>query len=139
MRNYWRVQNSAGELVWATASTDANGLNDLVFFTNLLQVLSLEQGESPLFANVGIAAQQSILQQVWPDFSVAQTQQLFSPYFASLTISKVQNPVPDEPTYDIFVIAHSGANLNVNLVPTTGVLATPQGQPITLGGVEIQV
>lgn len=139
MRSYWRVQNPNGELVWTQVSTDANGFNDLVYFSSLTQCLQLEQGESPFYGNSGIAAQQSIIQQVWPDYSVAQTQQQFAPYFASLQISKVQNPDPPEPTYDIFVIAHSGANLNVNLAPSTGVLATPQGQPITIGGVEIVV
>ena len=64
-------------------------------------------------------------------------QQQFSPYFVSLRISKVQNA--PQPTYNIFVIAHSGANLNVNLVPSTGVLATPAGRPITIGGLEIAV
>lgn len=137
MRNYWRVKNSAGKLVWNEVNTDVNGHNDLVYFSNLTQVLQLEQGESPFYGQSGIAAQQSILQQVWPDFSVAQTQQQFAPYFASLQVSKEQNA--PEPTYNIFVIAYSGANLNVNLVSSTGVLATPQGQPITLGGLEIVV
>lgn len=139
MRNYWRVKNSAGTLTWIEVDTDANGFNDLVYLSNLTQVLQLEQGESPLYGQFGIAAQQSIIQQVWPDFSVSQTQQQFAPYFANLQISKVQNPNPPEPTYNIFVIAYSGANLNVNLVPSTGVLATPQGQPITIGGLEISV
>lgn len=137
MRNYWRYQSPSGQLQWITVSTDANGFNDLVYFSNLLQVLQLGYQESPLYGQYGIAAQQSILQQVWPDFSVAQTQQQFAPYFASLQISKVQDAL--EPTYNVFVIAYSGANLNVNLVPSTGVLATPQGQPITIGGLEIVV
>lgn len=137
MRNYWRVQNSAGELVWAEANTDVNGYNDFVYFTNLLQVLQLGLGESPFYSSTGIPAQQSILQQVWPDFYVAVVQQQFAPYFVSLLISKVQNA--PRPTYNIYILAHSGASLSVNLVPSTGVLATPQGQPITIGGLEIEV
>jgi len=137
VRNYFRFATSSGQLVWVEVQTDSNGLNDLVYFTDLLQVLQLGYGESPLYANYGIPAQPSVVEQVWPDFYVAQVQEQFAPYFASLRISKVQNA--PRPTYNIFIITHAGANLNVNLTPSTGVLATQDKRPITIGGLEIQV
>lgn len=137
MRNYARLPVKGGGYRWAVVSTDANGFNDLVYLSNLIQVLQLELGESPFFANVGIPAQESILQQVWPDFYVAQVQQQFAQYFVSLTISKQSGT--NTPTYNIFVITHSGANINFAVNASTGVLATETGAPISIGGFEIQV
>ena len=56
MRNYWGFANKEGQLVWVVVETDANGFNDLVYFSNLLQVLQLGLGESPFFSNFGIPA-----------------------------------------------------------------------------------
>jgi hypothetical protein len=74
----------------------------------LIQVLKLNLGESPFYANYGIPAYKSIVQQIFPDFYVAQTQQQFAPYFASLTIVKENSPTP---TYNISVITHNGAKI----------------------------
>ena len=136
MRNYFRVQTANG-LVWVEATTDANGFNDLVYLTNLIQVLQLQTDESPLYGNWGIPAEQSILQQVWPDFDVTQVQQQFAPYFALIVINKV--PKAPEPTYNIFVITHAGARLGYTLNAGPGVLSTQSGQPITFNDIEIEV
>ena len=102
MRVYGR--DSTGK--WIVVSTDANGLNDNVYLTALIQCLKLNLNESPFWGNWGIPAQQTIIQQVFPDFYVALMQQRFSQYFASLIISKVQGSVT--PTYTINVITNQG-------------------------------
>src|ERR1700690_1169588 len=85
---------------WTQVTTDADGSNDLVWVTTLAQVLLLNLGESPFYANFGIPAHQSVMSRIFPDYYVAYTQRQFSKYFASLIISK--QPLPD-PTYIINV------------------------------------
>ena len=116
MRTYGRYVNSQGQRVWAEVSTDANGFNDLVYVTTMCQCLLLNLGESPFYANYGIPAKQSIIQQIAPDYYVAQTQKQFAPYFANLVISKRSgNP----PTYQISVTTQQGVKLNINVpIPT---------------------
>ena len=109
MRIYGRITNPDGTKTWVKVSTDANGQNDMVYLTNLAQVLLLNLGESPFYANYGIPAHPSVVSQVFPDFYVAYTQQKFAQYFASLLVSK--QPLPD-PTYTINVTTHSGVKLN---------------------------
>jgi hypothetical protein len=111
MRTYGRVPTQTG-LKWQEVTTDANGNNDLVYVTTLCQVLLLNLGESPFYATYGIPAQQSVLQQVFPDYYVALTQQLFAPYFASLLISRT-NTRP--PTYQVNVTTHQGVKLNASV------------------------
>lgn len=138
MRNYWKVPNKAGKLVWVMVETDAAGFNDLVYLSNLCQVLQLGLGESPFWANSGLPAVQSVLQQVWPDFYVAVVQEQFAPYFASLQITK--DDTATKPTYNVNVITHSGASLAVNLTQAGGVLATETGAIIlTEAGQSIQI
>lgn len=94
-------------------ATDANGNNDMVWVTTLIQTLKLNLGESPFYAAYGIPAQQSVMQQVFPDYYVALTQQAFAPYFASLVISKQDNTVT--PTYQVNVQTHQGVVLNTSV------------------------
>lgn len=98
---------------WVEVDTDANGYDDNVWLTTLCQVLLLNLNESPFYANWGIPARQSVLQQVPPDFWVTFTQQNFSQYFASLIIAR--EPINDPPTYRINVITQQGAKLNFTL------------------------
>ena len=103
---------------WVEVSTDANGYDDAVYLTTLAQVLKLNLGESPFYANYGIPAEPSVVQQVQPDYYVAVTQQQFSPYFMSLIIAKVpQSPNQPTPTYRVNVITHQGASISMT-VPT---------------------
>lgn len=85
--------------VWTEVSTDIAGFNGNVYLTNVVQVLKLSLGESPIFGSYGIPAQQSVITQVAPDFYAAATQAQFSPQFASLSITRVQGSFP--PTYDV--------------------------------------
>jgi hypothetical protein len=115
MRTYGRTYyyDDDGELVgkgpWEMVTTDANGRNDMVMLTTLAQVLLLNQGESPFYAQYGIPARQSVMQQIFPDYNVVFTQQVFAPEFASLVVKKRDDPTP---TYDINVITKLGVRLN---------------------------
>jgi hypothetical protein len=112
LRTYGRVGqvNGMGG-TWVTVTTDADGYNDAVMLTTLCQTLKLNLGESPFYA-VGIAAQQSVIQQVFPSYSVNQTQKLFAPNFASLVITQAPGPTP---VYYVQVITHSGAILTATV------------------------
>jgi hypothetical protein len=117
MRTWGRVGqvNGVGG-TWTEVSTDpTTGDNSYVWLTTLVQVLKLGRNESPFYANWGIPAQQSVVQQVFPDLFVALTQQQFAPYFASLIVAKV--PAQDVrgvpyPNYRVNVTLLNGAAIN---------------------------
>jgi hypothetical protein len=92
--------------------TATNGDDSNVWITNLLQCLQLNLNESPFFASYGIAAKQSVAQQIFPDFDVAKTQQQFSQYFASLIIAKQTLP---RPVYKVNIITFSGAKVSAQV------------------------
>jgi hypothetical protein len=112
MRTYGRVYNTDETYRWVEVDTDANGYNDAVYLTTLVQVLKLNLGESPFYANYGIPAHPSVVQQVAPDLYVALTQKQFSAYFASLIIAK--SPLPT-PTYEINITTHLGAKISASI------------------------
>ena len=114
MRTYGRTYDEYGVPTWVEVSTDANGYNDAVYLTALCQVLQGSPGESPFYANYGIPAQQSVLQQVPPDYYVAVTQRQFAPYFASLQVTKimaVDNRKVPFPAYKVVAITNHGSIL----------------------------
>ena len=120
MRTYGRVPvdplDPKGPQRWVVVTTDANGYDDAVWLTTLAQSLKLNLSESPFYAQYGIPAKQSVLQQVMPDFNVAFTQQRFSQYFATLLVTKLDSP---DPVYNISVTTHAGAKLSGSVpVPT---------------------
>jgi hypothetical protein len=107
---------------WVVVNTDANGFNDMVWLTTLIQVIKLNLGESPFFANYGIPAHPSVVVQIAPDLYMNNIQQQFSQYFLSLIIAKLPNqPDPDvgapSPSYNVSVITTYGAYLS-QVVPT---------------------
>ena len=107
MRTWGRINGT-----WVEVSTDANGYNDMVMLTTLIQTLKLNLGESPFYADRGIPAQQSVIQQIQPDYYVLRTQQLFAPFFAALLVARLPNaPNNPKPTYDINVTTQSGSTL----------------------------
>ena len=110
MRTYGRIENELGVKTWVTITTDDAGFNDNVYITTLIQCLLLILGESPFHANYGIPAQQSLVQQVFPDFYVAQTQQQFSGFFSNLMITK---EVSANPLYRVNVVRNTGAKSEV--------------------------
>jgi hypothetical protein len=115
MRTWGRVGqvNGLGG-TWTEVTTDANGYNDAVYLTTLIQCLKLNLGESPFFANYGTPAEPSVLTQVQPDYYVLQTQQQFAKFFGSLIISKTQPTKvtnPAKPTYSVNVVTQQGSTL----------------------------
>lgn len=110
MRTWGRLADGT----WEEVTTDANGFNDEVYLVTLIQVLKLSPGESPFYANFGVPAQASVLNQLFPDFYTNLTQQQFSPYFASLTITRSQDTPP---TYEVDIVTNTGAQIS-GVVPT---------------------
>ena len=116
MRTYGRIPVVPGgpPVKWVMVETDANGMNDGVWLTTLIQVLKLNLNESPFYANYGIPAKQSVMQQIAPDFYVYLTQYQFSPYFANLIVSRQPGSTP---TYTVNVTTNQGYKLNQQIIP----------------------
>lgn len=110
IRTYARVNNEDGSKTWTVIETDANGFEDNIWLTTLAQCLKLNLGESPFYASFGIPQYQTIVTQVLPDYYVMATQTQFAPYFASLTITRVQGSFP--PVYQVNAVCHNGAILS---------------------------
>lgn len=103
---------------WVEVATSATGFNDMVYLTTLIQNFKLNLGESPFYANNGLPAKISIVQQVAPDFYVIRTQQQFVPYFANLTVARAPAPTGyprDTPTYQIAVTTNDGVKLSATV------------------------
>ena len=118
MRTYGRITNSSGARQWVEVKTDANGYNDDVYLTTLIQVLQLSLGESPFYATYGLPQVQMVQLQQQPDYWLALTQAQFAPYFASLTISATPYTDADgfsRPAYAIKVITNQGSTISVTV------------------------
>lgn len=107
MRTYGKING-----VWTKVETDANGFDDNVWLTTLMQNLKGQVNESPFFSSDGIPAQACAVSMIFPDFYVNQIQQKFAPHFQYLQITKAAGATP---TYNIKVITHSGAVLPVTM------------------------
>lgn len=112
MRTYGRVYDAQGVPTWVVVETDAGGFDDYVWITTLIQCLKLNLGESPFYANHGIPAKPAVVQQVFPDYYVAQTQQQFAPHFASLIVAKQPSPTP---TYKVNITTQQGVRVAVSV------------------------
>jgi hypothetical protein len=113
MRTWGRINQVDGlGGTWVEVTTDANGFNDNVMLTTLVQTLKLNLNEDPFNAQLGIPAQASVLQQIQPDYYINVIQQYFAPFFAALLVAKEpQQPNQPMPTYRINVTTQSGAQL----------------------------
>jgi hypothetical protein len=149
MRSWGRVWDVNNNPTWVQVNTDAAGNNDLIYITTLCQVLRLQPGESPFYANYGIASLAAVQQIIPPDFYMTRTSQQFSQYFASLIISRAPGTQTSAhrmlaPTYRVNIVTHSGAIIPPITVPTSipdayaprfGATAPPQSassvQPFT--------
>lgn len=101
----------ASNYVWVEVLTDESGNNDAVWLTTLIQVLKLNYGESPLYANYGIPAYSSVLNQIVPDYYATLAQQQFAQYFVTLTLSRQTLTDSPTPTYDVSITANPGSIL----------------------------
>ena len=140
MRTYGRVTDPAnGARWWVVVEPDANGYNDSIYLTALAQVLKLNLGESPFYADWGLPAYQSVEQQFQPDYYVNLTQQRFAPYFMFLGVQKVPMNYPDTPYYNISVRFQSGATDSINVIPVAmvdgfgTVMVDGYGYPLSTG------
>jgi len=124
MRTYARYVDPNDNKKWQEIDTAADGSNDMVFVVTLIQCLLLNLGESPFYAQYGIPAKPSIMQQIWPDFYVSRTQRQFASYFASLIITKVTHVV--NPTYKVAIVTNQGVAINVT-VPIKELSQRPPG------------
>mgnify|MGYP005810851559 FL=1 len=114
MRTWGRINQTNGiGGQWVEVSTDESGYNDNVYLTALIQVLRLNLGESPFYADYGIPAHQSVITQVFPDYYAMITQQQFAQYFASLIITRVAGSSP--PVYDVSVVCNNGTVVNTTV------------------------
>lgn len=114
MRTYGRIKDPVSGLPkWVEVDPDQNGAEDFIWVTTLIQVLKLNLGESPFYANYGIPAKPSVVQQVQPDFYVSRTQQQFAPFFANLMIAKTRS-FPD-PVYQVNVTLNNGVKINAQV------------------------
>jgi hypothetical protein len=110
VRTYIRVYNQQGAARWVTVQTDAEGFDDYVWASTLIQCFKLNINESPFFSNYGLPSVQAVLQQIAPDSYVANLQTLFAGYFASLVVSRqASNP----PTYRANVTFQNGVQLQL--------------------------
>lgn len=107
MRTWGRVTGEDGRRRWVAVETAESGDNTQVWLTTLIQTLKLNLGESPLFTQYGIPAQQSVMTQVYPDYYVNMVQQQFAGYFASLTVRRVTTI--GDPVYEVEVVTLNGA------------------------------
>jgi hypothetical protein len=118
--NFWfsNYQSPQVDYTWEEVDTDTKGYNDAVYVTALCQVLQLQTGESPFWAQYGIPAQQSVTFQAFPDASVYFIQQQYAKYFAALKITKInqknQYGVP-EPVYSVNIVTHQGSIINLSI------------------------
>ncbi len=112
MRTYGRITNPDGSRTWQVVQTDASGFNDSVYLTTLAQVLQLNRGESPFYANYGIPAYQTIVTQVFPDYYVMVAQTQFAPYFASLNITRATGSTP---AYTVTAVTNNGSIIGTSI------------------------
>lgn len=108
--------NDPSNYVWVEVSTDANGNNDAVWLTTLIQVLKLNYGESPMYGNYGIPGHASVMNQIVPDYYATLAQQQFAQFFVTLNLSRQALTDSPTPTYDVAITANPGSVL-LNPVP----------------------
>lgn len=118
MRTYGRIRNQDGSKTWVEVTTDAQGFNDAVYLTTLIQCFKLNLNESPFWSNFGIPAEQSVITQIAPDYYVNFMQQYFAQFFANLiAYRQPADPLSRQPlpTYVVNVLTHYGSRIRVEV------------------------
>jgi len=116
LRTWGRTRDVlTGKKTWVEVTTDEGGHDDMVMLTTLAQVLKLNLGESPFYADWGIPAEPSVVTQIYPDYYVQLTQQRFAPLFMSLFLQKMPDAVDERgapsPYYSFECVTNYGAYL----------------------------
>ncbi len=107
---------------WTVVETDSAGFNDNCYITALVQTFRLNWNESPFWGNYGIAAEQSVITQIQPDFFITNIQRFYSQFFPSLIIAK-QPQIPTSaslaagtnllpyttPVYNVSILKNNGS------------------------------
>lgn len=107
--------------MWRVVESDPVNGDGLVWATTLIQTLKLVRGESPFYGNYGIPAQQSVIQQIFPDYYTTETQRQYARHFAALIVSS--NPKPGTrsegraPRYNVDVTLFQGSRLTGAAIP----------------------
>ena len=116
MRAYGRTTDLYGNKTWVVVETDANGDSSYVYVVALCQCLLLNFNESPFWANFGIPAKNSVLQQQSPYYFFCNIVSYFSQFFASLLVKRrPTTPGNPTPVYDIFAVFKSGATYQATI------------------------
>ena len=116
MRAYGRTTDLYGNKTWVVVQTDGNGDSSYVYVTALCQCLLLNYAESPFWANFGIPAKSSVLQQQAPDYFVSYIVSYFSKFFASLMVVKRPTPLGEPtPIYDISAVFKNGVTYQTTI------------------------
>ena len=84
-----------------------------IWLATLVQTLRLNEGESPIYGNYGIPAQQSVMTQIAPDAAVNRTQNQYAPYFSQLRVIRDQLAI--QPTYFINAVFQNGTTISTTV------------------------
>lgn len=101
-----------GSRSWEAFETDSSGSDDYPNFIWLQQALLLRLNESPFYADWGIPVQQTLATSIYPDYYTAKTQQRFSQYFPSCSISRVSSM---EVGYSVNITTKTGVKVSQTL------------------------
>lgn len=113
MTRVWgRVTQSDGSRTWQAFETDENGSDDMPNFIWLQNALLLNTNESPFYADWGIPVQRTLATAIYPDYYTAKTQQRFSQYFPSCSISRIQGA---DVSYSVNITTKSGVQVSQKL------------------------
>lgn len=115
MRTYGRTTDNFGNITWNEVDTAVDGSNDILMVTAMCQTMLLNLGESPIFASWGIPAQQSVLQQIYPDLYLVQIQKQYAGEFASLSLKRSFLADGITPVYQVTAITHTGVVINAEV------------------------
>ena len=113
MRIWGRQYASDGSYTWIPIETDSSGNSDYCYITALIQCFKLNLNESPFWSNYGIPAQESVMQQIAPDYYVSRIQSQYAPFFANLMISRDQTAT--DPTYNVNILTHQGVPIQLTI------------------------
>lgn len=118
MRVWGRQVNSDLSYSWIEVTTDANGYNDEAMLTAFCQVLQLQPGESPFYAQYGVPSIQAVQSQLYPTANVYYMQQIYSPNFIALSVTPTSQKETNgaaTPVYNVVAVANSGAILSAQV------------------------